>query len=147
MLDHIKQESSLQEEEYQDEIRELKRKLTENDTILKAAQLDAEAQQKLNEELSKFLIFCVKMFDFVLSFLVKSLSTKNSIERDLELKEQALQKAQLKIKELEYARESYLEFQQQAKVCKILKAYLRAVHIFIFLFLSKKDLLCAKLIH
>lgn len=48
---------------------------------------------------------------------MKSLSTKNSIERDLELKEQALQKAQLKIKELEYARESYLEFQQQAKVC------------------------------
>lgn len=60
---------------------------------------------------------------------MKSLSTKNSIERDLELKEQALQKAQLKIKELEYARESYLEFQQQAKVSQILMG----LQIFIFL--------------
>lgn len=35
----------------------------------------------------------------------------------MELKEQALQKAQMRIKELEFAQESYLEYQQQAKVC------------------------------
>lgn len=56
LLNDIKEERSLQEEEYQNEIRELKRKLTENDTVLKAAQLDAEAQQKLNDELSMFLL-------------------------------------------------------------------------------------------
>lgn len=64
LLDNVKEERSLQEEEYQNEIRNLKRKLTENDTVLKAAQLDAEAQQKLNEELSKFLISHVKRLYF-----------------------------------------------------------------------------------
>lgn len=44
------------------------------------------------------------------------MSEKNSTERDLELKEQALQKAQLRVKELEFAQESYQEYQQQAKV-------------------------------
>lgn len=40
---------------------------------------------------------------------------KAAIERKLEMKEQALQKAQFYIKELEYTKESYLEFQEQAK--------------------------------
>lgn len=38
----------------------------------------------------------------------------------MELKEQALQKAKLYIKELEYAKENILEFQEQAKVTFLL---------------------------
>lgn len=51
-----------------------------------------------------------------MSILEKRLSEKNSLERDLELKDQALQKAKLYIKELEYAKENIVEFQEQAKV-------------------------------
>lgn len=44
------------------------------------------------------------------------MADKNNLERNLELKEQALQKAKLQIKDLEYAKENFLEFQEQAKV-------------------------------
>lgn len=49
-------------------------------------------------------------------FLGKRLCADNSLRRDLELKEQELQKAKLHIKDLEYAKENFLEFQEQAKV-------------------------------
>jgi hypothetical protein len=48
--------------------------------------------------------------------LEKRLAEKNVMERDLEKKDQALQVAVLRIRDLEYAKENYLEFQDQAKV-------------------------------
>lgn len=57
-------------------------------------------------------------------FAEKRLQEKLEIERNLEMKEHALQKAQLYIKELEYAKDTYMEFQELAKVlyfliCKV----------------------------
>nr|CAI5865444.1 unnamed protein product [Callosobruchus analis] len=45
----------------------------------------------------------------------KRLAEHNASERNLEQKEQALQRARLQIKELEYAKETFLEYQGQAK--------------------------------
>ncbi|XP_057656026.1 mitotic spindle assembly checkpoint protein MAD1 [Diorhabda carinulata] len=75
----------------------LERRIQELETMLEAAEEDAEAQKKLVEELGK------------------RISEDNAIQRDLELKEQELLKARLYIKELEYAKESYREFQEQGK--------------------------------
>lgn len=44
------------------------------------------------------------------------MSEKNALDREIDKKEQALQIATLRIKELEYAKENFLEFQDQAKV-------------------------------
>lgn len=52
-------------------------------------------------------------------FLESRLAEKNSIDRELEMKKQELRKAQLQIKEMEYDRETVLEFKQQAKVCMV----------------------------
>lgn len=54
----------------------------------------------------------------------KQLSAINESDRELEKKDQALQAAKLRIKELEYAKENFLEFQNQAKVSKRLESYL-----------------------
>lgn len=39
---------------------------------------------------------------------------------ELEIKKQELRKAQMQIKELEFDKETYLEFKQQAKVCDVI---------------------------
>lgn len=46
----------------------------------------------------------------------KQLSEDNALRRELDLKEQELLKAKLYIKDLEYAKENFLEYQEQAKV-------------------------------
>ncbi|KAJ8962809.1 hypothetical protein NQ318_001209 [Aromia moschata] len=96
-LEEFKEESRQIEFEENSIIPGLERKISELETMLEAAEEDAEAQKKLAAELEL------------------RLSEKKSIERDLELKEQALQNAKLYIKELEYVKESMLEFQEQAK--------------------------------
>ncbi|XP_018579293.1 mitotic spindle assembly checkpoint protein MAD1-like [Anoplophora glabripennis] len=96
-LEECKEESRQIESEENSIIPGLERKITELESMLEAAEEDAEAQKKLAEELEK------------------RLSEKNSLERDLEQKDQALQKAKVYIKELEYAKENIVEFHEQAK--------------------------------
>ncbi|CAH1126285.1 unnamed protein product [Ceutorhynchus assimilis] len=93
----LKDESQASKFEDGIESSEMKRKIIELETILQAAQEDAEAQRNLVIELGK------------------ELSEKNSIARELELKEVALVKAKNQIRVLENAKEDYMEFQQQAK--------------------------------
>ncbi|KAJ8983396.1 hypothetical protein NQ317_010489 [Molorchus minor] len=95
-LEELKEESRQMESEENSLVPSLERKISELETMLEAAEDDAEAQKKLAVELEKTF-------------------GKNALDRDLELKEQALQKAKLSIKELEYFKESMLEFQEQAK--------------------------------
>lgn len=54
----------------------------------------------------------------ILTFLYpgKQLSEDNALRRELDLKDQELLKAKLYIKDLEYSKENFLEFQEQAKV-------------------------------
>lgn len=75
----------------------LEKRIRELETMLEAAEEDAEAQKKLVEELGK------------------RINEDNAVQRKLELKEQELLKAKLYIKELEYAKESYREYQDQGK--------------------------------
>ncbi|XP_050299505.1 mitotic spindle assembly checkpoint protein MAD1 [Anthonomus grandis grandis] len=75
----------------------IKRRILELETILQAAQEDADAQKKLAE------------------VLAKQLEQKNELLKDLEMKEVALVKAKNRLAVLESAKEDYLEFQQQAK--------------------------------
>lgn len=96
-LANLKDESKTAELEDSVESYALKRKLLELETVLQAAQEDAEAQKKLSSELSK------------------ELTEKNARLRDMEIKEVALQKAKNQIRVLESAKEDYLEFQEQAK--------------------------------
>ncbi|KAJ8972305.1 hypothetical protein NQ314_000220 [Rhamnusium bicolor] len=96
-LEEFKEESRLIESEENSIIPGLERKIAELETMLEAAEEDAEAQKNLAVELEK------QLFE------------KNAVQRDSEIKEQALQKAKLYIKELEYAKENVLEFQDQAK--------------------------------
>lgn len=63
-----------------------------------------------------FKKFYTKLF---VIYLGKQFSEVNDVRRELELKEQELQKSKLYIKDLEYAKENFLEFQVQAKVCLI----------------------------
>lgn len=71
----------------------------------------------------RFLHNCFYQFYYLLAnkscVAEKQLAAINESDRELEKKDQALQAAKLRIKELEYARENYLEFQNQAKVSKI----------------------------
>lgn len=48
--------------------------------------------------------------------LGKQLTEQRTLGRELEIKEQTLQKTKLRLKELEYLNDSYNEFKQQAKV-------------------------------
>ncbi|XP_063921477.1 mitotic spindle assembly checkpoint protein MAD1 [Zophobas morio] len=96
-LTEMKEESRLFDGEENAEIILLNRKLAELQMMLDAAEEDAEAQKKLVLELEK------------------RLTEKSVTERELERKDQALQVALLKIKDLEYAKENFLEFQDQAK--------------------------------
>ncbi|KAH0815712.1 hypothetical protein GEV33_007078 [Tenebrio molitor] len=96
-LSEMKEESRLYDGEENAEIITLNRKLAELQIMLDAAEEDAEAQKKLVHEFEK------------------RLAEKNVMERDLEKKDQALQVAVLRIRDLEYAKENYLEFQDQAK--------------------------------
>lgn len=79
------------------EISGLHRRISELEMLLESVEGDAKAHKKLSEELEK------------------KLSEKNGIERELELKQQALQSALLQIKELKFERESYQESLHQIK--------------------------------
>ncbi|CAH0550480.1 unnamed protein product [Brassicogethes aeneus] len=79
------------------EIGSLKRRINELTVLAESAEAEAEAQKKLVADLDK------------------RITEKVNLEKDLELKEQAFQKAKLRIKELEYAKDNFLEFQEQAK--------------------------------
>ncbi|XP_060523090.1 mitotic spindle assembly checkpoint protein MAD1 [Cylas formicarius] len=93
----IKEETQNSQLEDNIESSKLKRRVAELESVLKAAEEDAESQKKLASELSR------------------QLAEKNAIERELDLKEVALQKAKNQIRFLENAQENYLEFQEQAK--------------------------------
>nr|CAH7713945.1 unnamed protein product [Callosobruchus chinensis] len=96
-VEEFKEESRQIMSEEHSAVPKLERKIAALETMLEAAQEDAEAQKKLAAELEK------------------RLSEHNASERSLEQKEQALQRARLQIKELEYAKETFLEYQEQAK--------------------------------
>ncbi|KAF7277840.1 hypothetical protein GWI33_009097 [Rhynchophorus ferrugineus] len=93
----LKDKSQTAELEDSVESSALKRTILELQTVLQAAQEDAEAQKKLASELAK------------------ELSEKNTLLIDMELKEVAFQKAKNQLRLLESAKEDYLEFQEQAK--------------------------------
>lgn len=131
-LEDSKERSSIEDEENRSEIVTLKRKIEQMETVLEAAQQDADAHKQLAEELSnlktkkKRLRITSNDCLFVL-FLENRLSEKNSVDRELEMKKQELRKAQLQIKELEFDRETYLEFKQQAKVCMFVRFFKKMV--------------------
>ncbi|XP_066249239.1 mitotic spindle assembly checkpoint protein MAD1 [Euwallacea similis] len=79
------------------EVYRLKQNIAELETMLEAVQEDAAAQKKLASELTK------------------QLSEKSTSEIELEQKKVELQKARNQIRQLENAKEEYLEFQQQSK--------------------------------
>ncbi|CAG9834259.1 unnamed protein product [Diabrotica balteata] len=93
----IKEESRQMESEENGIVPSLERKIRELETMLEAAEQDAEAHKKLADELGQ------------------RISKDNAVQKDLELKEQELLSAKLYIKELEYAKESYGEFQKSSK--------------------------------
>ncbi|XP_028154002.1 mitotic spindle assembly checkpoint protein MAD1 isoform X2 [Diabrotica virgifera virgifera] len=93
----VKEESRQMESEENGIVPTLERKIRELETMLEAAEEDAEAHKKLADELGQ------------------RISKDNAVQRDLELKEQELLSAKLYIKELEYAKESYGEFQEYSK--------------------------------
>lgn len=97
-LSEMKEESKLFDEEESTEIITLNRRIAELEIMLSSAEEDAEAQKNL------------------VTVLQARLSEINSNEREMDKKDQALQAALLRIKELEYAKENFLESQQQAKV-------------------------------
>ncbi|GLV40114.1 Mitotic arrest-deficient 1 [Carabus blaptoides fortunei] len=82
----------------QDEMTKNKCRIEELEMVLNAAQKDAAAQKELAGELE------TRLFKYT------------ALERDMEMKDQVLQKAQRKIKDLEYTLESYGEWQQQSKI-------------------------------
>lgn len=94
------------ESDEQDEMTKDKCRIEELEMVLDAAQKDAAAQKELASELETRLL------------------KYTALERDMEMKEQALQKAQRKIKDLEYTLESYGEWQQQSKVKMLLYMYI-----------------------
>lgn len=49
-------------------------------------------------------------------FLEKGIVEKNSATAELELKNAEIQKLHFKLKELEYIKENYIEYQEQSKV-------------------------------
>lgn len=78
-------------------ITNLKSKVLELESNLKTIEEDCEAHKRLSSELEK------------------RLSMKNEVERNLELKDQAWQRVRLELKDLEYIRDNYIEYQQQIK--------------------------------
>ncbi|XP_031327824.1 mitotic spindle assembly checkpoint protein MAD1 isoform X2 [Photinus pyralis] len=78
-------------------ITNLRSRNLELETFLKTVEEDSEGHKKLSSELEKRLM------------------EKSEVERNLELKDQAWQRARLELKDLEYIRENYLEYQQQIK--------------------------------
>ncbi|KAK4884262.1 hypothetical protein RN001_000533 [Aquatica leii] len=96
-LANLKSDVVVESDHRTDEISNLKTKVLELESLLEAVQQDSEAHKKLSAELGK------------------RLSEKNEVERNLELKEQACQRARLELKELEYVRDNYVEYQQQVK--------------------------------
>ncbi|KAG5897303.1 hypothetical protein JTB14_011466 [Gonioctena quinquepunctata] len=96
-LEDMKEESRIMESEENGLVPGLERRIAELETMLEAAEEDAEAQKKLAEE------------------LVKRLSENTALQKEYDLKEQELRKAKLQIKDLEYSKENFMEFQEQAK--------------------------------
>ncbi|CAG9821072.1 unnamed protein product [Phaedon cochleariae] len=96
-IEDMKEETRHMESEENGIVSGLERRITQLETMLEAAEEDAEAQKKLADELRK------------------RLSENTSLQKDFDMKEQELQKANFYIKELEYAKENILEFHEQAK--------------------------------
>ncbi|XP_018334311.1 mitotic spindle assembly checkpoint protein MAD1 [Agrilus planipennis] len=96
-LNDIKLSSKYMEDEEQEKLIKLQTQNEELVVILEAAQQDAEAHKKLVTELEKQLL------------------AKNEIERELEKKQQALLKVTLQLKDLEYVKDNYAEYQQLTK--------------------------------
>lgn len=82
----------------EDETSRMNNRIEELEMVLEAAREDAQAQKDLATELEQ------------------RLAKLSSVQRDNEMKEQALLKAQLKVKDLEYTLESYGEWQAQSKI-------------------------------
>lgn len=100
-LDNVRMESKLKmfESDMDSEVTKQNNKIEELQMVLEAAREDARAHKELTKELET------------------RVSKLSAIEREIEMKEQALLKAELKVKDLEYTLESYGEWQAQSKVC------------------------------
>ncbi|KAF5283857.1 hypothetical protein FQA39_LY04677 [Lamprigera yunnana] len=96
-LADFKSDVSMESDQKNEAITNLKSKLLEMELLLDVVQEDSEAHKKLSTELEKRLL------------------EKNEVERSLEMKEHACQRSRLELKELEYVRDNYLEYQQQVK--------------------------------
>ncbi|XP_044744897.1 mitotic spindle assembly checkpoint protein MAD1 [Coccinella septempunctata] len=90
-------EFKAQEGEENSEIASLKRQILELQDHLQTAEEDADVHKKLYKELEKELV------------------GKSSAVGELEQKNAEIQKLQLQLKEYEYVKENYLEYQEQAK--------------------------------
>ncbi|XP_023016891.2 mitotic arrest-deficient 1 [Leptinotarsa decemlineata] len=96
-MEEMKEESRIAESDENGIIPGLERRIAELENMLEAAEEDAEAQKKLAEELAK------------------RLDENTYFQKEYEIKDQELRKAKLHIKDLEYAKENFMEFQEQAK--------------------------------
>ncbi|KAF5300922.1 hypothetical protein FQR65_LT09085 [Abscondita terminalis] len=96
-LADLKSDVVMESDQRNEEVTYLKSRILELESLLEAVEGDSEAHKKLSAELEKRLL------------------EKNEVERNLEIKEQACQKARLELKKLEHVRDNYLEYQQQIK--------------------------------
>lgn len=96
---NLKEEVHDQSTDENTKIIQLERQNEELQIMYKAAKEDTEAHKKFVDELTL------------------KLKAKTNCENELEIKTQALNKALQQIQKMEFNKESYLEYQQQAKVC------------------------------
>ncbi|KAK9878489.1 hypothetical protein WA026_022384 [Henosepilachna vigintioctopunctata] len=96
-LSDISSEQKAHHGQENSEIANLQRQILELQNALQIAKEDSEVHQKLTEKLENQLL------------------EKNSAITELEMKNNEIQKLKLQMKEYDYIKENYLEFQEQAK--------------------------------
>ncbi|XP_045460678.1 mitotic spindle assembly checkpoint protein MAD1 [Harmonia axyridis] len=96
-LCNITSEFKTQEGQENSEIASLKRKVLDLENKLQTAEERAEVHVKMCKDLEKGIV------------------EKNSATAELELKNAEIQKLHFKLKELEYIKENYIEYQEQSK--------------------------------